>query len=155
MGAGTPGWLFNGCWEIYSETVSFRFEGCCCGVCSYCSDCSAAPSGEQRWSLLSQYSEIYFFHIHGPKSENVLLKFIACKILFCFQFGKYAFSCVGHTRPPVPPSSQQRWHSYFCWHFRLELINIFIGAIINILWAGFLHPLNLLWLHFILEHISG
>lgn len=96
-----------------------------------------------------------FFHICGPKSGSVLLIFITCRILFCFLFGKYAFSYAGHVRPLVPPSSQQRWHSYFCWHFRLKLINIFIGGIINILWAGFPHPSNLLWLHFILEHISG
>lgn len=34
--------------------------------------------------------------------------------------------------------------TYFFWHFRLKLINIFIDAIINILWAWFPHPMNLL-----------
>lgn len=103
----------------------------------------------------SVFWDFFFIHICGPKSGSVLLIFLTCRIFFFFLFGKYAFSYAGHVRPRVPPNSQQKWHSYFCWHFSFKLINIFIGAIINILWAGFPHPLNLLWLHFILEHVSG
>lgn len=122
-------------------------------MCICCTDCSASCSGEARQSLLRLTSKTYFFYIHGIKSENIFFIFITCIILIYFLFGKCCYSSVGHIRPLVLLSSQWRWCSYFCWHFRVELINIFIGAIINILWAGFPHPLNLLWLHFILEHI--